>query len=96
MGNFNISGGWDRLWSAVTSGFPNLTLILNILALIIIVLAGLKWIWARKRGNGNSKDVGMALVIGAILAAPGLLVPIALKVIDWLLNIGANLLAILG
>lgn len=83
----NLAGGWDKFWNAVTGGFPTLTVVLTTVGVILVVWALTKWAWDRRRGGGgNAQPLWGALIIGGIFAAPGVLMPLALKALDFVAN----------
>lgn len=85
--NIDLSGAWDTLWGAVTASTgPILTNVLSVLGVIILVLAIFGYIWSRARGRGNAGGLVWAIVIGAVLAAPGVVFPILLTLIDLVIN----------
>lgn len=86
----NLSGGWATLWSALNIP-PGLTVVLTVVGVIIVVFAIIKWIIDRKRmGNSNmgqsSTPLMWAMIAGAALAAPNIIIPIALTFLDWIIN----------
>ncbi|MCU6479093.1 hypothetical protein [Arthrobacter sp. A2-55] len=90
----NLKGGWSSFWSAITSGFPGITTMMTVIGVILVVGAILKWAWDRRRGGNMSQghqNLWGALIPGAILAAPALLFPIMLGILDWVANIGISL-----
>lgn len=88
----DLHDSWGKLWSAVTTGFPQLTGILTVVGVILLVAAVIKYLWDRRRGQGgNHHPVIGAMLIGAVLAAPAFLLPVALTLLDGVMNIIANL-----
>jgi hypothetical protein len=86
-GDVNLADGWDKLWNPIKSSFPALPTLLSIVGVAVVVLAIGKYVWDRRRGGGgDSKRLGWAMVIGALFAAPALVLPLALKVVDWIIN----------
>lgn len=91
----DFAGGWNKVWSAVSGvmgqGLANL---LTAIGVILIVAAIFKWFWDRRRGGGGGggTPLVMAIVIGTILAAPQVVIPIFLKIVDWVANAALNLL----
>lgn len=83
----NLSGGWSTLWGKITSAYPNLSPLMTSIGIIIVVLAAAKYVWEKRRGGGgNTNALVWSLVIGGLLAAPGLLVPVILKLADSAIN----------
>lgn len=89
----NLSGGWNTVWSSLTGGWPGLVTAMTVIGVILVLAAVISWLWSKKRGgSGNaSQAVIWMLVIGGLLAAPTVLIPLILKLCDFLINIGTKL-----
>lgn len=90
----NLSGGWSKLWSAITSGWPGLTTVMSVIGVLMVVIALLTYAWQHRKGNSmaqGSNVIWGSLIIGALLAAPGLLFPLLLGILDWVINIVVKL-----
>jgi hypothetical protein len=89
-GPIDLAGSWDSLWSAVTAGIgTKLVDLLTIVGVAIVVMALAKWAWDRRRGGGGgggSSAVWGALLVGALLSAPGVILPIMLQIMDAIAN----------
>lgn len=100
-GSVNLSGGWDKAWSAVSGAIPGLSGMLSIIGVILLVYAFVTWLWERRRGSGGgggggaggNKLVNYGL-IGALCAAPGVIIPLFLKIFDWVANAVVALFAV--
>ncbi|WP_375000154.1 hypothetical protein [Aeromicrobium sp. CTD01-1L150] len=97
--SINLRGGWDQLWSALraASGFEQVLSLATIVGVMLVVVAFIGWLWKRKRSNGfsgagsDSGGIWIAMIIGAVLAAPGLLFPIVLTIFDVIVNAGISI-----
>lgn len=92
----NFRGGWDKVWSAFTSGWVGFAAFLTVLGVICVIVAVITIIIAARRGGQGIKQAmgaksGGLLLIGLVLAAPGVIFPMALGIADWLVAIGVNL-----
>ena len=89
-GPIDLAGSWSTLWSAVESALgTKLTTLMAVVGTIIVVMALVKWAWDRRRGQGGgggSQAIWGALLVGAILSAPGVILPIMLQVVDAIAN----------
>lgn len=86
----NLAGGWSKFWTAVSAaiGTQILTL-LTIIGVLMVVGAIIKWIFDKRRGGGAMQGSGAVLwtlVAGSILAAPAIIVPLLLKILDAVIN----------
>lgn len=84
----DLSGGWDLLWARVWVDMPaGMTNLMLLVGTMLVVFAILKWIWGRQHGRGvRTSGLVWTLLIGAILAAPGAIVPIIMAGVDFVLN----------
>lgn len=89
MDGVDFRGGWDSFWSAIESAIGSQAVnLLTIIGLALIVFAIFKWVWDRRKGGGGGGGAGLIwmIVAGAVLAAPQVLLPIALQIVDWIVN----------
>lgn len=93
MGDVNLKGSWSSFWGAISGGFGGLTTMLSIVGVGLVVVAIGKWVWDRRRqgGAGNHQPLWGALLVGALLCAPTVLMPLLLTVMDAVANIGISL-----
>lgn len=90
----NFAGGWNTLWGAITSGFPQLVQIITVVGVILVLGTLLKWAWDRRRGGGmaqGAQPVWGTLIIGSILMAPTIVMPLLLLIVDGIANAGLAL-----
>lgn len=97
----NLRGNWDTIWSAI-SGDSDVTKLLGIFGTIIVIAAIVGFIWAKRRGDGGGGGGGNqhqgrtkfligALVVGTLMAAPSVILPLALGIADLVGNVGIRL-----
>tara|TARA_R110002124_G_scaffold43777_1_gene134427 strand:- start:262 stop:570 length:309 start_codon:yes stop_codon:yes gene_type:complete len=89
-GTVNLTGGWNTLWSAISSviGGPVMTL-LTIIGVILVVGSIITYFFQKRRGGGAMQGLGpvmWTLVCGALLAAPQVIIPLALTLLDFAIN----------
>lgn len=88
----DLSGAWDTVWSAISdSAGQQLTTFLTVVGVIVLVAALGAYVWGRMRKQGDLGKVLWAIVVGAILAAPGVIFPILLSIVDVIANAGIHL-----
>ncbi len=92
-GTINLSGSWGQVWGAVQAAIgTKLTTLLSAVGVILVVGAVFKWLFERRRGGGGafsgqaSSGLLWTLAAGATLAAPGVLIPIFLTILDAIAN----------
>lgn len=88
----NLAGGWNNVFSKINSAFPGLLTLMTSLGVLIVVGAIGKYFWDKRRGGANASALGWSLAVGGLLAAPGLIVPICLKIADSVINAVAGIL----
>lgn len=100
MGNYDavlaekidLQSGWTSVYSSVQQAIgTNLSRLLTAIGVIIVVGAFFKWLIDRRRsgsfgGAQGSSGLLWALALGATLSAPGLIIPIALSILDGIAN----------
>lgn len=92
--NLNLSGAWTAFWNGISSGLGNLPMALAIIGMLIIVGGLVKFFWDKRRGGGgNNSQLVWTSVIGALLAAPNLIIPLLLGIIDLVVNMFVKLVA---
>jgi hypothetical protein len=96
----DLSGGWDTLWGSLTdaTGFGNVMNLVTVIGVAIVVLAFLGWLWKKfsnrpvpGMGSGGGSGLVWAMIVGAVLTAPNLLLPTVLTFVDLLLNAGVSI-----
>jgi hypothetical protein len=92
MDNVDLSGGWDTVWGAIkSSAGAQLTTGLTVIGVLILVFALGAYVWGRMRKQGDLSKLVWAIAVGAILAAPGVIFPILLSIVDIVANAGIDL-----
>jgi len=91
-GEVDLSGAWSTFWNAVTASTgAQLTNVLSVLGVAILVFAFAGYMWQRARSKGgDSGKLMWAVAIGATLAAPGVIFPLVLTVVDVIANAGIS------
>lgn len=95
MDEVDFSSGWDQVWSAISGSMGDgLTDLLTVVGVILVIFAIITWLWQRRRGGGGGGGGGLVymIIIGAILAAPGAIIPAFLTIIDLVVNAALNLI----
>lgn len=92
----DLDGGWDVLWGSIisASGMGRVAALAGALGVALVVVSLIGWIWQRRRRGGGGRNAGLvvALVIGAIMAGPNVLLPRLLWIVDAVVNAFVNLL----
>lgn len=91
----NLSGAWDTFWRNISGGnFGQFLTLLAVIGMLIIVAGIVKYLWDKRRGGGgNTNALVWTIVVGAVLAAPALIIPILLAAIDIVVNAVVKVLA---
>jgi hypothetical protein len=84
----NLAGSWDKVWSSVTStsGYSKLQWALTVAGLVLVLSAVLRYFWHRHKGQGQGQHVFWAVVVGAVLVLPGVMIPVILTLVDAVIN----------
>lgn len=88
----NLAGGWTNVFSKINSAFPGLMTLLTSLGVLVVVGAVGKYFWDKRRGGANASALGWSLAVGGLFAAPGLIVPICLRLADAAINAVAGII----
>lgn len=85
----SLAGGWTTLWGALNQGeFSKLMLIVTVIGVGLVVYAAGGFLWKkRKGGGGDSKGLWIAVIIGAAMTSPNILIPVVLTILDLLINV---------
>jgi hypothetical protein len=66
---------------------------LTFIGTALVVIAVAKWAWDRRRGGGmgqGAQPLWGALIIGGVMLAPTVLLPLALTILDGVANIAVQ------
>lgn len=88
-GEIDLEGAFSTAWNGLKSGFGagTLSTMLTTVGVILVLFAVGKFLWDRRRGSGgNTQAVWGALIVGSVLAAPEVLLPLLLKILDFIAN----------
>jgi hypothetical protein len=91
MGAINLTAGWTKLWSAISGVIGGqVSTLLTIAGVILVIFAIGKYFFDKRRGGGSASQglgtVMWTLVCGAILAAPQVIIPLVLTLLDFAIN----------
>lgn len=86
----DLTGAWGTFFAAFETsvGVGRILTLLSILGVLIVVMALIKWAWDRRRGGGmgQSGAVWGSLLVGALMCAPKILIPVFLFILDAVAN----------
>jgi hypothetical protein len=85
--NVNLAGDWKTVWNAIGAG-TGVSALLTAIGACLIAINLVRWVWQRRSGQGGNghRHLVIGILIGLVLTAPDALIPIALKVVDAVLN----------
>lgn len=80
---------WGQIWSDISGGMsPEATSLLTKVGVVIVVFAIVKYVWDNHQGRGpDLTKLGWTLLVGAIFAAPGGVIPILLRAAESVVNV---------
>ena len=83
----NLANSWSTAWTAISGPLGAFASLMGVIGALMVVVGVAGYIWERRRGGGGSHSkLIYTIVIGAILAAPGVVVPALLTAVDFLIN----------
>lgn len=96
--SIDLGGSWSSLWAVVNQGdWATLSKLLSWFGVGLIVFAIIKFFWDKRRGGGagggGSQAVLYSAIFGGLLAAPELLIPALLGVLDLVINLFLRLIS---
>jgi len=92
----DLTTGWNGLMGLLPSG---LTLVMAIVGIALIIWVLLRWWWKHRHGSQGGVMKGapvIGILIGVLLAAPLVVMPVILTFLSGLIQIGSNILTAIG
>ena len=94
FGTIDLAGSWNTAWTAISGPLGSFSSLLAVVGTLMVVFGVVGYIWERRRGGGgNHSKLIYTIVIGAVLSAPGVVVPVLLTAIDFIVNALISLLS---
>lgn len=84
--NVDFVSEWNTIWGAVGSALGPINGLLSLVGAILVVAAVVKWVWEKRKGSANHGPLLHTIIIGAVLMAPNVVIPIFLTLIDAIVN----------
>lgn len=93
MDEVDLSAVWKTFWNAVTEeAGANFSVVLSVVGLIIVIFTLLGYVWKRWRNQGAQMgQMWLAILLGGLFAAPAILIPLLLFLVDLIANVAINL-----
>lgn len=85
----DLHGAWKTFEQALGNTVNPLLTLLAVFGVLIVIVAIGKWAWDRRRGQGGMGQTGGVwggLLVGALMCAPKVLIPIFLLILDVIAN----------
>lgn len=93
-GGVHLASQWSTAWGAISGALgTNVTTLLGVIGVFMVVGGVVGWLWERRKGGGSHSKLFYSIVIGAILSAPGFIIPMILTLADGIAN---GIAALLG
>lgn len=89
MKKVDLVSGWNTLWGGISSNFSGLSKVLAVIGVAIIVFSLVSHFWQRRRGGamGGAGNLAVPLIIGALFAGPEVVIPLFLKLAEFVINV---------
>ena len=86
FGSINLAGSWATAWTAISCSSSRLPFALAVIGALLAVFAVVEYIRESRRGGRNHQTLIFTIVIGALIGAPGVVVPVILTGVDLIAN----------
>lgn len=97
MEKVNFSANWANLWSTLSPQLASILQFVGVVGIIIVVVSLITYAVQRRRGSGgNTGAVIGACILGALLCSPQVVIPIALIILDILINTVIQLVSMIS
>ena len=99
MGEANFKGWWENIWGTIEANLGGYQALLETVATLILVGAIIKYFWDKRKGgggyggSGQNSTVIWTMAVAAMIALPGVILPLVLGVVDVLVNFGIDLVS---
>jgi hypothetical protein len=94
FGAVDLAGSWTTAWTAILGPLGNFSKLMAVGGTLMVVVGLFMYLWERRRsgGGGNHQKLIYTIIVGAILSAPGVMIPVLLTFVDYLVNAIISLL----
>lgn len=83
----DFTKSWQEFWGAFSGSASGLVTLAGIAGVLMVVVSICMWIFKKARGGGaNTSTVVWMLVIGGVLCAPTVLIPLILTIVEFVIN----------
>lgn len=87
----DFSSQWDRLWADLSPELKGGLELAALIGMLLVVMSLAGYLWQRSRGqNAQLKTVLWMMLFGAVLCAPGIIIPLLLRIVDMVANLVAG------
>lgn len=91
----NFSSSWNTFWSAISGQLGGVLTIMTWVGVVLVVFSVVGWIYKKRQGGSLSQGLSgvfITMVVGMVLCSPQLLIPLILRIVDFVANTAASLL----
>lgn len=87
----SLASSWQTFWSGLTGNSGIFFNVLGVVAAVLIVGVLVMWLFKKARGRSEGfGSLGIWLIVCAFLAAPGIIIPAVLRIVDAIINMLAG------
>ncbi len=92
QGKVNFLSQWRALWAQLTAALgPDVIRYLGWAGVGLIVWSLVRFIINKHQGGRGGTAIVWTLLLGALLAAPGIIAPLLVRLAQWAVNAGLGL-----
>jgi hypothetical protein len=88
IASIDFVSSWTTAWNSISAPLGSFTKFIGAIGALMVVAGVVGYVWERRRSGagGNHQKLIWTIIIGAILSAPGVMIPVVLVIVDYIVN----------